>query len=489
MIDGIGSVETEYYTLDELALESGQRLSQVTLAYETYGKLDSDKSNVILICHALSGDAHAAGWHEGDKKPGWWDVAIGPGKAFDSGKYFIICSNILGGCKGSTGPSSINPKMGKPYGLEFPVITISDMVNAQKRLIDYLGIKQLFAVAGGSSGGMQVLQWCVSYPDMVRLAIPIATTARSSAMQIAFNEVGRRAIMSDPKWNNGDYYDRESPKAGLALARMIGHITYLSDDSMYQKFGRKLQDRESYGFDFSTDFQVESYLHYKGNSFVKRFDANSYLYITKAMDYFDLTKEGSLIEGFRDVKAKILVISITSDWLYPPYQSKEIVRALSANNIEVGYYEMASNYGHDAFLLEGGQLTYIIKNFLSSVSVRDVMLKDVPVIREGASIEDAAKMMITTESTHLPVVSMDDQLVGIVTAWDISKAVASRYDHIDEIMTKGVITSELDEPIGRAAKKLARYEISALPVIDGNQKVIGMVTSDCISKLMAGGPE
>jgi len=308
-------------------------------------------------------------------------------------------------------------------------------------------------------------------------------------MQIAFNEVGRRAIMSDPKWNNGDYYDRESPKAGLALARMIGHITYLSDDSMYQKFGRKLQDRESYGFDFSTDFQVESYLHYKGNSFVKRFDANSYLYITKAMDYFDLTKEGSLIEGFRDVKAKILVISITSDWLYPPYQSKEIVRALSANNIEVGYYEMASNYGHDAFLLEGGQLTYIIKNFLSSVSVRDVMLKDVPVIREGASIEDAAKMMITTESTHLPVVSMDDQLVGIVTAWDISKAVASRYDHIDEIMTKGVITSELDEPIGRAAKKLARYEISALPVIDGNQKVIGMVTSDCISKLMAGGPE
>lgn len=423
MIDGIGLVETEYYTFDELVLESGHRLSPVTLAYETYGKLNTDKSNVILICHALSGDAHAAGWHEGDKKHGWWDIAIGPGKAFDTEKYFVICSNILGGCKGSTGPSSINPKTGKPYGLDFPVITISDMVNVQKRLIDNLGIKQLFAVVGGSSGGMQVLQWCVSYPDMVRLAIPIATTARSSSMQIAFNEVGRRAIMSDHNWNNGDYYDRESPKAGLALARMIGHITYLSDDSMYQKFGRKLQDRESYGFDFSTDFQVESYLHYKGDSFVKRFDANSYLYITKAMDYFDLTKEDSLVEGFKDVKAKFLVISITSDWLYPPYQSKELVMALHANNIEVTYCELNSNYGHDAFLLERGQLTYIIKNFLSSAVVKDVMLRDVPVIREGASIEDAARMMITTEFTHLPVISKDDKLVGIITAWDISKAV------------------------------------------------------------------
>ncbi|MBE0515916.1 MAG: homoserine O-acetyltransferase [Methanophagales archaeon] len=484
-----GVVKTNYYEFDELVLDSGEKLPTARIAYETYGKLNRDKSNVILICHALSGDAHAAGWHEGDKKPGWWDIEIGPGKAFDTEKYFVICSNVLGGCKGTTGPSSINPKTEKLYGLDFPVITISDMVNVQKGLIDYLGIKQLFAVAGGSSGGMQVLQWCVSYPDMVRLAIPIATTARSSPMQIAFNEVGRRAIMSDPNWNNGDYYNRESPKAGLALARMVGHITYLSDDSMYQKFGRRLQDKEKYSFDFSTDFQVESYLHYKGDSFVKRFDANSYLYITKAMDYFDLTKEGSLAEGFRDVKAKFLVIAITSDWLYPPYQSEEIVRALSANNIEVEYYEMASNYGHDAFLLESGQLTYIIKNFLSNVLVKDVMLRDVPLIREGSSIEDAARMMITTQFTHLPVISKDSKLVGIITAWDISKAVATKYDHIDEIMTKGVITSELDEPIGSAAKKLARYEISALPVIDENQRVIGMVTSDCISKLMAGGLE
>lgn len=487
MTDGIGLVETEYYTFDELVLECGYRLSPVTLAYETYGKLNSDKSNVILICHALSGDAHAAGWHEGEKKPGWWDNMIGPGRAFDTEKFAVICSNLLGGCKGSTGPSSIDPETGKPYGAHFPVLTIGDMVNAQKRLIDFLGIKQLFAVVGGSMGGMQVLQWCVSYPDMVRLAIPIATTARSSPMQIAFDEVGRRAIMSDSNWNDGDYYDREPPKAGLALARMVGHITYLSDDSMREKFGRKLQDKESYGFDFSTDFQVESYLHYKGDTFIKRFDANSYLYITKAMGYFDLTRNNSLAEGFKGVKSKFLVISITSDWLYPSYQSKELVMALHANNIDVTYCELNSNYGHDAFLLETGQITYVIKNFLSRALVKDVMLRDVPVIREDSSIEDAARMIITTEFTHLPVISKDDKLVGIITAWDISKAVATRYDHIDEIMTKGVITSELDETIGRAAKKLASYNISALPVIDEKQKVIGIITSDCISKLMAGG--
>ncbi len=487
MKDGIGLVETKYFTFDELVLESGRMLSPVTLTYETYGEFNRDKSNVILICHALSGDAHAAGWHKEAKKPGWWDGMIGPGKAFDTEKFAIVCSNVIGGCKGSTGPTSVNPETGKPYGAHFPFVTITDMVNAQKRLIDHLGIKYLFAIVGGSMGGMQVLQWCVSYPDKVRLAIPIATTARSSPMQIAFNEVGRRAIMSDANWNNGDYDADGVPSVGLALARMIGHITYLSDASMYQRFGRKLQDKETFGFDFSTDFQVESYLHYKGSTFIKRFDANSYLYITKAIDYFDITKNNSLAEGLKGIRAKFLVIAITSDWLYPPYQAKEIVMALTSNRIDVSYVEINSNYGHDAFFLETGQLTYVIKNFLSSISVKDVMLKDVPLIREGTSIQEAAKMMITREITHLPVVSREHKLVGIVTAWDISKAVATKYDCIDEIMTKKVITARLGEPIDNAAQKIAKYNISALPVIDENQKVIGIITSDGISKLIAGG--
>lgn len=486
--ESVGIVKTQYYHLpDDLVLEGGGTLSQVTIAYETYGKLNKDKSNVILVCHALSGDAHAAGWHKGDKKPGWWDIVIGPGKAFDTTKYFVVCSNSIGGCKGSTGPSSINPKTGRPYGLDFPMITILDMVNAQKKLIDHLGAKQLFAVIGGSSGGMQVLQWCVSYPEMVRLAIPIATAACSSPQQIAFNEVGRRAITSDPNWNNGDYYSKCPPTNGLALARMIGHITYLSDESMYQKFGRKLQDKEKYGFDFSTDFQVESYLHYQGDTFVKRFDANSYLYITKAIDYFDLSQfgeNGSLAESFKKVKSKFLVVSITSDWLYPPYQSEEIVMALSANDIDVTYHEITSNYGHDAFLVEAGQLNYVIANFLSHPLVRDVMTQDVATIREGSSIKKASEIMIKRKITHLPVISEGGRLTGIVTAWDISKAVALKYSQLNEIMTKDVITSKLDEPIGVAAKKMERHNISALPVVDGHQKVIGILTSDSISKLI-----
>ncbi len=498
----VGIVKTQHHHLsDDLVLEGGSTLSQVTIAYETYGELNKDKSNVILVCHALSGDAHAAGWHKGDKKPGWWDILIGPGKALDTTKYFVVCSNVIGGCKGSTGPSSINPKMGRPYGLDFPMITTLDMVNAQKKLIDHLGAKQLFAVIGGSSGGMQVLQWCVSHPEMVRLAIPIATAAYSSPQQIAFNEVGRRAIISDPNWNNGDYYSKSPPTNGLALARMIGHITYLSDESMYQKFGRKLQYKEKYGFDFSTDFQVESYLHHQGDVFVKRFDANSYLYITKAIDYFDLsqfselrelqsrgdsnmTKNGSLAENFKKVKAKFLVISITSDWLYPPYQSEEIVMALSANDIDVTYHELTSNYGHDAFLLEAGQLNYAITNFLSHQLAGDVMTKDIATIREGSTIEKASEIMMERGVTHLPVVSKGGQLIGIVTAWDISKAVALKYSQLDEIMTKDVITSKLDEPIEVVAKKMDRHDISALPIVDEHQKVIGILTSDGISKLI-----
>ncbi len=440
-----------------------------------------------MVCHALSGDAHAGGWHKGEEKPGWWDIIIGPGKALDTDRFFVLCSNVLGGCKGTTGPSSVNPKTGKPYGLDFPVITVGDMVKVQKKLIDSFGISRLFAVIGGSFGGMQVLQWAVSYPDMVRLAVPIATSAYSSPQQIAFNEVGRKAITSDPDWKGGDYYGRDGPARGLSLARMIGHITYLSDESMHQKFGRQLQDKSEYGFNFScSDFQVESYLGYHGEAFVKRFDANSYLYITKAIDYFDLTKKGalSLAEAFKGTMTKFLVISISSDWLYPPYQSREIVEALSANEIDVRLCEIKSNYGHDAFLLEAGQMNYTIQSFLSRTCVGDVMIIDVVTIKQGSSVEDAARIMMTEGVTHLPVIAEDGRLAGIVTAWDVSKAVALKYTLLEEIMTREVVTSAQEDPIERAAKRMNEHNISALPVVDEGKKVIGMITSDGVSSLV-----
>lgn len=385
-----GLVTTRYFTFaeppDELVLESGVRLGPVTLAYETYGRLNDERDNAVLACHALSGDAHAAGIGADDatisaadvgfgadgkgpvdkRRVGWWDNMIGPGKAFDTDRYFVICSNILGGCRGSTGPSSINPATGRRFGLSFPVVTVADMVNAQKRLVDHLGVKRLLTVTGGSLGGMQALQWTVSYPEMVRSCIPIASSARMSAQGIAFNEVGRQAIMADQNWQGGDYYDKDTPLPGLGVARMLGHITYLSDESMHTKFGRRLRNRERYGYDFSTDFEVESYLRYQGESFVRRFDANSYLYITKAIDYFDLTGgEGFLARAFRNVQARFLVISFSSDWLYPSYQSKEIVKALKANSVDVSYCEIPSSYGHDAFLLEEEAQTKIIRAFLS----------------------------------------------------------------------------------------------------------------------------
>jgi homoserine O-acetyltransferase len=291
---------------------------------------------------------------------------IGPGKAFDTRKYFVICSNVIGGCKGSTGPSSPNPDTGQPYALSFPMVTIHDMVNTQRALLDHLGIDQLLCAVGGSMGGMQVLQWVVSYPERVRLAIPIATTSKLSSQGIAFNEVGRQAIQSDPHWKEGEYYGKSVPRRGLAIARMIGHITYLSEKSMHQKFGRKLQDKAAYGYDFRTDFQVESYLRYKGDHFVNRFDANSYLYISKAMDYFDLAQPyGSLEQVFAEVKAKFLVISFSSDWLFPSYQSKEIVSACRRVGAEAIYTEIQTDYGHDAFLLESEQLSSLITNFLT----------------------------------------------------------------------------------------------------------------------------
>jgi homoserine O-acetyltransferase len=367
----VGVVKPETFTFAEdepFCLESGATLGPVTIAYETYGRLNADHSNAILICHALSGSGHAAGYHGAeDDKPGWWDECIGPGKAFDTERFFVICSNVVGSCYGSTGPMDDDPATGKPYGLRFPVVTIADMVQAQVKLVDHLGIDRLLCVAGGSMGGMQVLEWAAHHPERVRAVIPLATTAQHSPMLIAFSEVGRQAIYADPYWNEGDYYLADKkPDAGLAVARMVGHITYLSEESMQQKFGRRLQDIEQYGYEFETEFEVESYLKYNGNSFTRRFDANSYLYVTKAMDYFDLSQAtGSLAAAFANSTAvKYLVVSFTSDWLYPSYHSKRLVSALTAAGADVTYLDIQSSWGHDAFLLEVETMTRLLGSFL-----------------------------------------------------------------------------------------------------------------------------
>jgi homoserine O-acetyltransferase len=360
-------VEASSVRFDSLSLACGARLAPVEVAYETYGTLNARKTNAILVLHAFSGDAHAAGISHETGKPGWWDNMIGPGKGFDTDRYFVICSNVLGGCRGTTGPSSSNPETGCPYAMSFPVITIGDMVRLQKMLIDWFGIERLLTVSGGSMGGMQALEWAVAHPDRVVSAIPIASTARHSAQQIAFNEVGRQAIMADPDWNEGNYYGKQPPARGLAVARMVGHITYMSDESMRQKFGRRLRDKETVSFGFDVDFEVESYLRYRGSQFVNRFDANSYLYITKAMDYFDLAEgQGTLAGILERAAARFLVISFTSDWLYPSYQSQEMVRALRSRNRDVAYVELESNYGHDAFLVDVAEQAEMVKGFLAS---------------------------------------------------------------------------------------------------------------------------
>lgn len=352
----------------QMILENGSRLGPISLAYETYGTLDPHRDNAVLVLHALSGDAHAAGVHGRQaSKPGWWDIMIGPGKGIDTNRFFVVCSNVLGGCMGSTGPRSINPATGQAYGHDFPLVTIGDMVRAQKALMDHLGIDKLLAVIGGSIGGMQVLEWCIRYPEMVFAAVPLATTTRHSALAIAFNEVARQAIMADPNWNHGDYYDGRRPDLGLAVARMIGHITYLSDEALRRRFGRRLQDKNDFSFNFDADFQVESYLRYQGTKFVERFDANSFLHITKAADYFDLERQhggGSLVRAFARAAARFLVISFTSDWLYPTYQSRAMVQALKKNGLEVSFCEIEAACGHDAFLLPNARLTKLIKGFL-----------------------------------------------------------------------------------------------------------------------------
>ena len=369
--NSVGIVETKFFTIKEkIKLESGIEFGPITIAYETYGKLNKKKSNAILIFHGLTGNAHSAGYHSlNDKKPGWWDEMIGNDKSFDTKKYFIISINILGGCGGTTGPSSINPKTKKPYGINFPVYTIEDAVKVQKKLVDFLEIDVLYAIVGGSMGGMEAIQYNISYPDKVKKTVLIATTSKLSPQAIAFNAVGRNAIISDPNWNNADYYEsKKKTNKGLSIARMIGHITYLCEEAMMNKFGRRLKDKDKYDFNFDIDFQVESYLQYQGNIFADRFDANSYLYVTKAVDYFDpANKYGSLKKAFEKTKSKFLIISFDSDWLFPSSHSKEIVNTLMYLGKDVSYCEIKSSCGHDAFLLEYETQTKMIRSFLNTI--------------------------------------------------------------------------------------------------------------------------
>ncbi|WP_068015014.1 homoserine O-acetyltransferase MetX [Rhodoplanes sp. Z2-YC6860] len=354
-----------------LKLDAGVELQPFQIAYQTHGTLNADRSNAVLVCHALTGDHHVASPNPVTGKPGWWETMVGPGKPIDTERYFVICPNVIGSCMGSTGPASTNPATGQPWGLEFPVITIRDMVRAQSMLLDELGIDTLFAVAGGSMGGMQVLQWAASYPKRVFAALPIACATRHSAQNIAFHEVGRQAVMADPEWMKGRYFEHEkSPHRGLAVARMGAHITYLSDAALHRKFGRKFQDRENPTFSFDADFQVESYLRHQGSSFVERFDANSYLYLTRAMDYFDLAADcgGVVANAFKGAETRFCVVSFTSDWLFPTSESRAIVHALNASGGRVSFAEIITDKGHDAFLLDEPEFFAIVRGFLDGAA-------------------------------------------------------------------------------------------------------------------------
>ena len=396
-VGSAGVVTARTVTLADVELASGRRLERVEVAYETLGTLSPGCDNAVLLCHALSGDAHVAGWREADARaagwtpeagpgwvpadlatgdpdaapaasarPGWWDPMVGPGKAFDTDRYFVICANVLGGCSGTTGPGSADPATGRPYGLDFPVVTIEDMVDVHVRLMDELGIDRLLAVAGGSMGGMQALSLAKRYPERVGACVAIATTWRLAAQAIAFNEVGRAAILGNPDFSDGSYYETGAvPRHGLAIARMIGHITYLSDESMHAKFGRRLRDRDRHAFEFVTEFEVESYLAYQGKRFTERFDANTYLFMTKAMDYFDLCRGcETLANALAETPVRYLVLSFSSDWLFPTYQSRELVDALSSAGAEVAFAEVESPYGHDAFLLEPEAQHRFVEPFL-----------------------------------------------------------------------------------------------------------------------------
>jgi homoserine O-acetyltransferase len=356
---------------EALTLESGLDLAPLQIGYQTYGRLNAERSNAVLICHALTGDQHVANENPVTRKPGWWFNMIGPGRPIDTNRYFVVCSNVIGGCMGTSGPASTNPETGQPFGTEFPVITISDMVRAQARLLDALGIERLLAAIGGSMGGMQVLAWASLFPHRVFAAMPIACAAKHSAQNIAFHEVGRQAVMADPEWQRGRYFETgHRPEKGLAVARMGAHITYLSESALQRKFGRKLQNREAPTFSFDADFQVESYLRHQGSSFVERFDANSYLYLTRAMDYFDLAADagGSLARAFQRTKTRFCLVSFTSDWLFPTSDSRQIVHALNANGASVSFVEIESDKGHDAFLLDEPILFRTTHGFLDAAA-------------------------------------------------------------------------------------------------------------------------
>ncbi|POF32784.1 homoserine O-acetyltransferase MetX [Roseibium marinum] len=360
------------FSADEaLELDSGVRLGPWQIAYETYGELNADKTNAVVVCHALTGDQYAASTNPVTGKPGWWSLMVGPGRPIDTNHYFVICANVLGGCLGTTGPATLNPLTGAPYGLDLPVVTIRDMVRAQARLLDHLEIETLFAVIGGSMGGMQVLQWAVNYPERVFAAVPIAAAARHTSQNIAFHEVGRQAIMADPDWRAGNYIQEGvRPTKGLAIARMAAHVTYMSDESLHQKFGRNLQDRDHLTFGFDADFQIESYLRHQGMTFVDRFDANSYLYVTRAMDYFDLAQEfgGSLPNAFKDTRTRFCVMSFTSDWLFPTSESRQVVKALNAAAANVSFVEIESDRGHDSFLLDVPEMFQTISGFITGAA-------------------------------------------------------------------------------------------------------------------------
>ena len=383
----VGTVRTEHLELPEpLHLDSGATLGPVRIAYETYGTLAPAKDNVVVVCHALSGDAHAAGWSDDPDAPitvdgmgaaergrsglGWWDGMIGPGKAFDTDRYHVVCTNLIGSCRGSTGPNSADPRTGRPYGSDFPVVTVGDMVRAQVAFLHELGIERVFAASGGSLGGMQALEWAVAYPDAIDHIVPIAATARLGAQGVAWNAIARNAIMADPDWQGGDYYGTgRTPDAGIKIARMVGHVTYLSDGAMREKFGRDLQDRDEYSYTLrEADFQVESYLRYQADAFVKRFDANAYLYISRALTYFDLARRygrGSLERALARVKARTLLMSFSSDWLYPSRDSEDIARALRSAGKSVRHEVIDASYGHDSFLLEEARMTELIREFLN----------------------------------------------------------------------------------------------------------------------------
>jgi homoserine O-acetyltransferase len=367
--DNPSSLVARFGQAKPLQLDSGGALIDVQIAYQTYGTLNADGTNAILICHALTGDQHVASTNPVTGKPGWWSEMVGSGRPIDTDRYFVICSNVIGGCMGSTGPASTNPATDRVYGLDLPVITVRDMVRAQAMLLDHLGVKTLFSVAGGSLGGMQVLQWAAAYPERVFSALPLATGARHSSQNIAFHEVGRQAVMADPEWRGGRYFEAGvSPRKGLAVARMAAHITYLSEEALHRKFGRNLQDRDKPTFGFDADFQIESYLRYQGTAFVDRFDANSYLYMTRAMDYFDLAADygGRLANAFLGTKTRFCVASFTSDWLFPTIENRAVVRALNAAGASVSFVEIDTDRGHDAFLLDEPELFATVRGFLSA---------------------------------------------------------------------------------------------------------------------------